>query len=405
MAGVELALRDHARYFRYFNYQVELVVGAGHQWRKDIPLKTIKYLSPRFRPIYTARLKLDRGIVPNDFPLLVKKIKDELRQHIVASDINVVIAHNVMTRHYNLPLTAALAELAAEMSDIQFITWVHDASFSDNGYIDLPQKLQKKYPWSLLANPAPNFQYVAISETRASELKAIFKVEFPLQVIPNSIDPKKFFKLQPQVRELVNELKLHELDYVGVLPVRAVARKNIEYAIRVIAAMKAAGYKVKFLITAPLNYQKLGAQTYLNGLIKLVAELKLTDEVVFLSKYRLKNGKPFDLLKLAVVDLYDIADFLLIPSTIEGFGMPLIEAALSRAAIFASDIPPFREVGNNELTYFKLDEDPAVVARRITKTIAENPVQRLYRRAMQEYSFVRVFETSMLPLVDPSSKQ
>lgn len=48
----------------------------------------------------------------------------------------------------------------------------------------------------------------------------------------------------------------------------------------------------------------------------------------------------------------------------EGFGLPLIEAAVHDAPVLARDIPVFREIGGNKFSYFDSDE-PTVFAARI----------------------------------------
>src|SRR5207237_250264 len=45
------------------------------------------------------------------------------------------------------------------------------------------------------------------------------------------------------------------------------------------------------------------------------------------------------------------------PSTIEGFGLPVVEALLCNARVVCSDIPVFREVGASACRYFSLHGD------------------------------------------------
>jgi glycosyltransferase involved in cell wall biosynthesis len=55
-----------------------------------------------------------------------------------------------------------------------------------------------------------------------------------------------------------------------------------------------------------------------------------------------------------VRSLYQMADALFFPSRQEGYGLPLIEAALHGVPVFCSDIPAHREVAVGA-TFFKLD--------------------------------------------------
>jgi len=68
--------------------------------------------------------------------------------------------------------------------------------------------------------------------------------------------------------------------------------------------------------------------------------------------------------------LYPRAHGLIFPSFVEGFGMPLIEAAHHGARVIASDIPVFREVGGEDAVYFDV-LDPQALATRVSEALAE----------------------------------
>lgn len=48
---------------------------------------------------------------------------------------------------------------------------------------------------------------------------------------------------------------------------------------------------------------------------------------------------------------YRSCSLLLAPSSIEGFGLPIVEALIAGCPVVCSDIPPFREVGGNRCRY------------------------------------------------------
>ncbi|HEY8125094.1 MAG TPA: glycosyltransferase family 1 protein [Methylocystis sp.] len=68
--------------------------------------------------------------------------------------------------------------------------------------------------------------------------------------------------------------------------------------------------------------------------------------------------------------LYPRARGLIFPSFVEGFGMPLIEAAHHGAPVIASDIPVFREVGGDDAVYFNV-LDSRALAERVREALAE----------------------------------
>ena len=51
---------------------------------------------------------------------------------------------------------------------------------------------------------------------------------------------------------------------------------------------------------------------------------------------------------------YRKAKGVLIPTLAEGFGLPLIEAHFHRKPIIASDLPVFREIAPNEISFFNI---------------------------------------------------
>jgi glycosyltransferase involved in cell wall biosynthesis len=74
---------------------------------------------------------------------------------------------------------------------------------------------------------------------------------------------------------------------------------------------------------------------------RLLAELGIADALV----------QPPRLSRPALAALYHRAELVLLTSEREGFGLPILEALAGGAAVIASDIPPFREVGASAVTY------------------------------------------------------
>jgi glycosyltransferase involved in cell wall biosynthesis len=57
------------------------------------------------------------------------------------------------------------------------------------------------------------------------------------------------------------------------------------------------------------------------------------------------------------------ATALILASTVEGFGLPLIEAMHMNITVLASDIPVFREIGGDYPIYFSLDDTEALIEK------------------------------------------
>ena len=89
----------------------------------------------------------------------------------------------------------------------------------------------------------------------------------------------------------------------------------------------------------------------------LVQTLKLDSQVLFLSG--LEDGE--------LRWLYEHASLFVIPSSAEGFCLPLAEALTLSCSAVCSDIPIFREVGSLRCRYFQLEQK---VPRHLTDAIA-----------------------------------
>lgn len=408
VAGVELVLRDQARMFRFFNYKAEIIVGAGKQFRKDIPVHVIRRMDSNNPFVLQTRKELLQNIVSPTFFTIERNVYSNLKKYLLNHGITVCIVHNVMTRHYNLALTSALVRLSNDLPQIKFIAWVHDATFSDKSYSKVNPSLAKEYPWNLLVTPRDNWHYVCISEFRKKELLETFGGTKPkhLTVIPNSIDITKFLGLAPQMREFLDEIHGLEPDLIACTPVRIVRRKNLELGIKIAKAMVDKGINFKLIITGNKDYQQSDNMLYYNELKKLVSDLHLENTVYFLAEYmrklsetlKKKNGH------VTVSDVYAISDLLLMTSSIEGFGLPLIEAGLMRVPIFTSDIKPFHEIGTTNINYFSLSSDPKTIAEMILTKMEKMPQAYFYRKVIKKYSLRLSFKEKIIPLVDHNGK-
>jgi len=400
IAGVENLIKEHARAFRFYKLSVFIIVGAGEEFRKDIPMKIFKDFSPHNSLVLKVREEYEKGIISNNFYQLEKRIYEKLKDYLLQEKIDTCIVHNIMTMHYNLPLTSALARLANDLPSIRFIAWTHDITFGDNYYKNSNLSICKRYPWSLIREPQKNFEYVAISKFRRNQLKKVFKKQkFKVKLIPNFIDFTKFFAFDLQIRRLIEETHIEEADLIGLAPIRAVKRKNLELLILIVKELIKKGINLKFIITAPLDFQLPQAHDYLNSIIKKIKELGLESHIIILSQYKFKDGTKFNLPKLNPSNLYILSDFVLLTSKIEGCGLPLLEASLAKIPIFCSNIPTFREIGKDLVYYFDLKDKPKKIAERIISYCKKSRRYKFSYRIRKEYFFRKVFEEQIIPFI------
>jgi glycosyltransferase involved in cell wall biosynthesis len=85
--------------------------------------------------------------------------------------------------------------------------------------------------------------------------------------------------------------------------------------------------------------------------------------------------------------LYANCEFLMVPSLMEGFGLPVAEGLFCGSRVVCSDIPAFREVGGEACHYFDLhaESDSSAMVAAICNALAEpaRPAKRLERFSIE----------------------
>ena len=274
---------------------------------------------------------------------------------------DVVIVHNVFTMPFDLEWTAQLIQQAAETPHLRWINWVHDVRWCEQ---------------------VPQAVHVAVSEVRRQEYARVTKET--IHVIPNGVDAGSVLGTVERVRGL----KLENSGLILLQPTRFVRRKNIELGLRVLAELPEAVYVVT---AAPDPHQSDGL-VYFAELVVLAEALGIRDRVLFL-------GEAGILSDADVRSLYQMVDALFFPSTAEGYGLPLIEAALHGVPVFCSDIPAHREVAVGA-DFFALDEAPRQIAARIREHAGVKQRQQR-RELMRRLSCEGIVREMLEPLLLP----
>ena len=104
-----------------------------------------------------------------------------------------------------------------------------------------------------------------------------------------------------------------------------------------------------------------------------------------------------------MADLFRVADALFLPSREEGFGLPILEAGVSRLPVICADIPALRELAGDDATYVDPDGDPAAVAAQVRGRLATDPAYRLAARSRASFAWDAVFETRIRPLLEEAA--
>jgi len=391
VGGVEEVLYQQASVFHRQDHNVLVITGSGGKFTDQYRILINPLIGSRdpdilsaHRKMYDSRFELD---------ILTDKITDFLFESLVNMDV--LIAHNVLTMPYNLPLTLALHRVA-ESGVIKVVGWNHDSPLF---YEEHPQYLYEE-PWEIIRVPNPRIHYITISDMRKRQFEDLYGGTTAFTVIPNGIDPAGFFHLDPKVDQLIMENQLFESDLLLLQPSRLHPRKNIELSIKVIRAINELGVKAQLLLTASYDPHEESTFEYFRDLKSLAKESEAENDILFLAEYLIPRDEKFSTDRIILRDLFMIADILFMPSISEGFGIPLLEAGLAKLPIVCSEIPPFREVGGQDVRFFSLEDTPEDIARLILEFTADLPPHRMFRKVINNFLWDNIYRQKLLPLVE-----
>ncbi|MGH3943745.1 MAG: glycosyltransferase [Pseudonocardiaceae bacterium] len=263
-----------------------------------------------------------------DCPARLRDVEAALR------GVDLVVVENVCSLPMNPPVTEAVAQV---LRGRRAVLRHHDLPWERERYEHL-----RGWP-----PDDPSWQHVAISEHSAAELArrgidatAIYHGYARTPRRGNREAGRAALGVAPQQRLLLQ-------------PTRAIARKNVAAGIALAQAVDAV-----YWLTGPAE------EGYGPQLAELLADARCP----------VRRGLPRG---LRVADAYAAADAVVLPSTWEGFGLPLIESALAGRPLAVSDYPVAREVAKLGFAWFPVDDpaplaawftdpDPALLARNRT---------------------------------------
>ncbi len=391
VGGVETVLARQAEQFCQNGHAVLVLAGRGDIWKEEIAVQILPELDSRYALVLRYKADLDRGVIPAGFDDFVGQLYDDLSVRLAGVDW--VIAHNVGSLHKNLALTAALFKLSQRATSPKFILWHHDFAWENSNY---QGEMHPGWPWDLLRREWPGVKAVVISEARLAEYTRLTGAPAEnVAVIPAGVDLPVFLGLQETTQRLAARFGLTTAAPLLLAPVRVTRRKNLEFGLEILAAVRKELPQARWLVTGPLGAHNPANLQYMTELLALRDQLHLKEAAIFLAE-----TIPQGLKDSEVADFYRLADALLLPSQEEGFGIPIIEAGLGRVIIFCSDLKPLRALGQDYATYFRLDQKAEEVARLIVERLEADPVYQLRSRVRREFTWEGIYARKIAPLLN-----
>jgi glycosyltransferase involved in cell wall biosynthesis len=395
IGGVERILYEQATRLAARGYPITILSGRGGPLpdRHAAKLVIIPELDSRETAVSGVRDALDRGEIPSEFATLRADIVERLSTEL--AELDVLIVHNALTLHFNLPLTAALWTLAGTNRP-RIISWVHDISWLNPIYRPW---MHQGEPWDLLRRQHPKITSIFVSSQRLEEWRELTGATLDAShVIPNGIDPASLLKLGQRASEFVTRFGLLSADIVLLAPVRITRRKNLEWAIDAAAGVRASGRTVQLLITGPPGPHNPRSLEYVAELKRQTERLGLQESVRFLFEESRGPSGDYAIDAVTLSDLYMLSDVVILPSASEGFGLPLAEAAIFRVPVVCTDLPAFREVAPDGAIFVPASAGSPAFSTAVLSAI-DSPPARLRRHVLGALGWDRIITEHIEPLL------
>jgi glycosyltransferase involved in cell wall biosynthesis len=92
-----------------------------------------------------------------------------------------------------------------------------------------------------------------------------------------------------------------------------------------------------------------------------------------------------------LLEAFERADAVLLPSQEEGFGLPALDGALLGRPLFLSDISPFREIGGEAAQYFDPSRVPETLAPALQAFLSLSTDEDWQQRSLASLARARAF--------------
>jgi len=396
IGGVESMIQEHAQMLTYLNYDVTLVTGSGEETNPKIKLVVIPELQSvvSFNPFLQEKI-LDKGIIDDDFYKLSTQIEQKLE--IALEKVDIIVVHNMITIVRNLPFVFAFKNYVKKYPKKKYFGWIHDHSYINEFKIkDLDKIVNSKLERELLTTPIKNLTYILISESFREPFNNLmgFK-DGESVVIPNGIDIKKFLEIDDLIWEIMQKYDFVKKFPIILSPVNILERKNIDYCLDIIFHLKKSYPNVNYIITGKPSQHRSTVEYY-DSLKKKIIDLGLQNNVTFFNDFLNRA-----LVRTEVHDLYQISDLVFFFSKSENFGLPLLEASLTKTPIFVSDLKVFREVGGDFVQYIDYrTTSPEKTASFVLDFLKNSRRVNMNYRSRSIYDLKTILKEKFIPLIE-----
>ena len=398
--GVTLETQKWANILTDLGQECFYFAGEG-----DIP-EDISYIVPEAHFQHPDILALNQDLFDNytrssDTSGKIQSLRFHLKKHIYEYvdkfKIELLIVENALAIPMNIPLGLALTEFIAETS-IPTIGHHHDFGWERSRF---KVSAATDYQFGAFPPILPSIRHVVINSYASRQLA--LRLGASSTIIPNVMD---FDHPPPEPDDYCEDIRetlgIETNEHILLQPTRVVPRKRIELAIELTRRL---GSGCTLLISHSSGDEGSSYANYLQTYADLIGVkvLQRADRINY------RRGRTTDGEKIySLSDIYQQADLVTYPSTVEGFGNAFLETiyyrrpiVMSTYEIFRTDIEPkgFDVIGFTDF----ITQGTVKRAHEVLNNpeMAQEIVDHNYELGRRYYSF-RTLEHSLIALINES---
>ncbi len=354
---------------------------AGKFSRKDrsrfFKVEEMDYYHPDVLNIRKIAFNEDKKASEKDLGRLIdnitgvkERIKKKLLTILEDNRISFLSIENALTIPLNIPIGVALTEIISE-NDIKAVTRHHDFYWERKQFLcsNVEKMLDDYFPPDLV-----NLKHVVINTLAR---KSIYdKKKIKATYIPNIFDFDVLEEIGNKYLEVKKFLNMDDGDFLILQPTRLIARKNIERTIDLVEKLsKKTDKKINLIISGKPEKNELD---YFNEIIRLTRKSGISLILSENDHAHIPEYTRRDLFeKFDIYDLYKACDLVTLPSDIEGFGNPVIEASVLGKPLFVNNYPVLTDMLSKGFEFIVID-------KKVDKKSVERTLELLTGRKLRE---------------------
>ncbi len=275
-------------------------------------------------------------------------LKEKLLDLIEKKGIEILSIENALTIPLNIPLGIALSEILSEKK-IKAITRHHDfywerEQFSGSNIEDI---LVKYFP-----PDHQNLKHVVINTIAKRSLYDRKKID--ATYIPNIFDFKILKNMGDNYKSIKGSLGIYDEDLLFLQPTRIIARKNIERSIELTEKLsRKMERKIYLFISGKSEKNEIEYFNYIINLARAKAINLILSGSYDRDHENMLKEDIFD--RYGINDFYKACDMVTLPSDVEGFGNPVIEACAFKKPLFVNNYPVLGDMLEKGFDFIVID--------------------------------------------------